>query len=104
MITAVFMQHVNDYHQVFHFGAMSAILYEAKSGKVYGINAVSERPRADRGEHGDASKVARGVVVRGLEALAKRFGTRPWARYLEPAIQSVPPGAISSSSFCGGTM
>jgi gamma-glutamyltranspeptidase/glutathione hydrolase len=97
MITAVFMQHVNDYHQVSHFGAMSAIYYEAATGKYYGINAVSERPRSDRGEHGDASKVAIGGVVRGLEALAKRWGTRPWASYLEPAIASAEEGVLVSS-------
>lgn len=101
MITAVFLQHVNDFHQVSHFGAMSAIYYEAATGKYYALNAVSERPRADRGEHGDPGKVAIGGVVRGLEALAKRFGTRPWASYLEPAIQSAGEGVLVTSFMYG---
>jgi len=97
MITAVFLQHVNDYHQVSHFGSMSGIYYEAATGKYHVISAVSERPRADRSKHGDPSKVAIGGVVRGLEALAKRFGTRPWASYLEPAIASAEEGVIVTS-------
>jgi gamma-glutamyltranspeptidase/glutathione hydrolase len=101
MVTAVFLQHVNDIHQVSHFGAMSAIYYEAATGKYHSINAVSERPRSDRGERGDASKVAIGGVVRGLEALAKRFGTRPWASYLEPAIASAEEGVVVTSFMYG---
>jgi gamma-glutamyltranspeptidase/glutathione hydrolase len=97
MITAVFMQHVNDYHQVSHFGAMSAIGYDAASQKLYAINAVSARPKASRGEHGDAAKVAIGGVVRGLEALAKKYGTREWASYLEPAIKSAEEGVLVTS-------
>lgn len=101
MITAVFLQQVNDYHQVSNFGAMSALYYEATTGKYYAISAISERPRADRGEHGDPSKVAIGGVVRGLEALAKRFGTRPWASYLEPAIASAEEGVMVTSFMYG---
>lgn len=101
MITAVFLQHVNDFHQVSHFGAMSAIYYEASTGKYYALSAVSERPRAERGGHGDPGKVAIGGVVRGLEALAKRFGTRPWSSYLDPAIRSAEEGALVTSFMYG---
>jgi gamma-glutamyltranspeptidase / glutathione hydrolase len=101
MVTAVFLQHVNDFHQVSHFGAMSAIYYEAKTGKYHVLSAVSERPRADRSEHGDPNKVAIGGVVRGLEALARRFGTRPWASYLEPAIRSAEEGVLVTSFMYG---
>jgi len=101
MVTAVFLQHVNDFHQVSHFGAMSAVGYDARSGEYYALNAVSERPRADRGGHGDAGKVAIGGVVRGLEALAERFGTRPWSRYLEPAIRSAEEGVVVTSFMYG---
>lgn len=87
-ITAAFLQHVNDYHQVSIFGAMSALYYEASSGKYYVISAVSEKPHAD---------VAIGGVVKGLEALAERFGTRPWPSYFEPAIASAEEGVIVTS-------
>ena len=101
MITAVFLQHVNDYHQVSHFGTMSAIYYESATGKYHVISAVSERPQAKKGKHGDPSKVAIGGVVRGLEALAKRFGTKPWASYLKPAIASAEEGVIVTSFMYG---
>lgn len=101
MITAVFLQHVNDFHQVSHFGTMSAIYYEAKTGKYHVISAVSERPIASRGKHGDPSQVAIGGVVRGLEALAKRFGIKPWARYFDPAIESAEEGVIVTSFMYG---
>lgn len=97
MVTAVFLQHVNDYHQVMHFGSMSALYYEEATAKYYALSAVAERPRADRSERGDPSKVAIGGVVRGLEALAKRFGTRPWASYLQPAIASAERGPVVTS-------
>ena len=96
-ITAVFMQHVNDFHQVSLFGAMTGLYYEASSGKYYAFNAFSDRPLADRSEVGDPSKVAIAGTVRGLEALAKRFGTRAWASYLEPAIASAEEGVLVTS-------
>jgi gamma-glutamyltranspeptidase/glutathione hydrolase len=101
MITAVFLQHVNDYHQVSHFGAMSALYYDAETGKYHALSAVSERPLAERGERGDPAKVAIGGVVRGLEALAKRFGTKPWASYLAPAIASAEEGPMVTSFMYG---
>ncbi len=101
MVTAVFLQHVNDYHQVSHFGAMSALYFDAKTRTLHALNAVSERPRSDRGGRGDASKVAIGGVVRGLEALATRFGTRPWASYLAPAIESAEEGVVVTSYMYG---
>ncbi len=101
MITAVFLQHVNDFHQVSHFGTMSAIYYENSTGKFHVISAVSERPLRKPGKRGDPSKVAIGGVVKGLEALAKRFGTKPWASYLEAAIASAEQGVIVTSFMYG---
>lgn len=102
-ITATFMQHVHDYHQVSIFGAISGLYYEAATGTYHAFNGMSERPRADRGERGDASIVAIGGTVRTLEALAKRFGTRPWASYLEPAIRSADDGPLVTSFMYGNT-
>ena len=92
-VTAVFLQHVEDFHQVSHFGAMSGLYYEAATGTTYAFNAFSERPRADR--CGDGKRVGRlaiGGTVSGLESIAERFGTRPWASYLEPAITAAEAG------------
>jgi gamma-glutamyltranspeptidase/glutathione hydrolase len=96
-VTAVFLQQVNDYHQVSLFGAMSGLYYEAASGKYYAFNAFSDRPDASRSSQGDPEKVAIGGTVRGLEALARRFGTRPWPSYLEPAIACAEEGVLVTS-------
>ncbi len=101
MVTAVFLQHVNDYHQVSHFGAMSALYYDAAENRFYALNAVSERPLAGPDKEGDPSKVAIGGVVRGLEALHKRFGTRPWADLVVPAIESAEEGVLVTSFMYG---
>jgi gamma-glutamyltranspeptidase / glutathione hydrolase len=100
-VTAVFMQHVHDYHQVSVFGAMSGLYYEAATRRYYAFNGFSDRPRADRGTSGDPAKVAIGGTVRTLEALAKRFGTRPWASYLQPAIDAAEQGIVVTSFAYG---
>ena len=103
MVTAVFVQHVNDFHQVSHFGSMSVLGYDAATDKYWALNAVSERPRADRHDHGDVSKVAIGGVVRGLEAIAERYGSgsMEWSSYLQPAIASAAEGAMVTSFMYG---
>jgi gamma-glutamyltranspeptidase/glutathione hydrolase len=98
MVTAVFLQHVVDYHQVSHFGAMSAIYYEASTGRYYALSAVSERPKSAAGE---TTRVAIAGVVRGLEALSQRFGTRPWASYFGPAIAAAEEGVLMTSFMYG---
>jgi len=69
--------------------------------KYYALNAVSGRPHADRGERGDASKVSIGGTVRGSAILAERFGSRPWASYIEPAVAAAEQGAIVTSFMYG---
>ena len=100
-LTALFVQQVHDYHMVFLFGSMSAIYYDAASGKYYALNAVSGRPHADRGERGDASKVAIGGTVRGAAMLSERFGSRPWASLIKPAVAAAEQGAIVTSFMYG---
>jgi gamma-glutamyltranspeptidase/glutathione hydrolase len=93
-ITSVFLQHVVEYHQVMHFSSMAGLFYEASTGKYYAFNAVGDRPLASRSEQGDPTKVAIGGTVRGLEELWKRFGTRAWPDYLEPAITAAEEGVL----------
>jgi gamma-glutamyltranspeptidase / glutathione hydrolase len=97
LITATFLQCVVDYHQVSIFGAASGLYYEASSGKYYHFSGVSSRPRADRSDKGDPNKVAIAGKARMLEALAKRFGTRPWASYIQPAIAAAEEGVVVTS-------
>lgn len=96
-LTALFVQQVHDYHMVFLCGSMSALVYEAKSNKYYAINAVAERPKSVTSTKGKTMNVSIGGTVRGAAALAERFGSRPWASYLEPAIQAAEEGAIVTS-------
>lgn len=96
-ITSVFLQHVTEYNQVIHFGCLTGLYYEAATGKYYAFNAVGERPLASRSNHGDPMKVSIGGTIRGLEDLWKRFGTRSWASYLEPAIAAAEEGVLVTS-------
>ncbi len=101
MITATFMQHVVDYHQVYHFGTMSGIYYEAETGEYHVISGVATRPKASRCGEGDPSRVAIGGVVRAMAELADRWGTLDWADYLQPAIEAAEAG-VQVSSFMYG--
>ncbi len=101
MITATFLQHVVDYHQVSHFGTMSGIYYEADTGEYHVISGVGARPLAGRCGEGDPSRVSIGGVVRAMGALADRWGTLEWSEYLQPAIQAATEG-VEMSSFMYG--
>jgi len=98
-------------------GDLFAIIYEAKTGKVYGLNASGW---AATGVTADlvASKVTngrmpgRGVwtitvpgMVAGWDALRTRFGTRSFAELLAPAIyyadNGFPVGEVTSRLWAG---
>ena len=78
-------------------GDLFAIYYEAKTGKLYGLNAGGWAPRgltpALLKERGMTRMPGSGIhsvtvpgAVAGWDALRKRFGTRPLAELLAPAI------------------
>jgi gamma-glutamyltranspeptidase/glutathione hydrolase len=100
-ITSVFLQHVTEFNQVLHFGSMAGMYYEASTGKYYHFNATADRPLENRGKHGDPTKVAIGGTIRGLEELMKRFGTRSWADYIEPAIAAAEKGVLVTTFMYG---
>jgi gamma-glutamyltranspeptidase/glutathione hydrolase len=100
-IAATFLQNVVDYHQVSLFGAMTGLYYEAATGKYYAFNAYGAKPLADRAEHGDPMKVSIAGKVLALEQLWKRFGTREWASYVEPAIRAAEEGFVVTSFMYG---
>ena len=78
-------------------GDLFAIYYEAKTGKVYGLNASGWTPKALTIEHLKSKGIEKldpiGVhaitvpgAVAGWDALRKRFGTMPFSKTLAPAI------------------
>ena len=100
-LTALFVQQVHDYHMVFLFGSMSALYYDAESGQVHALNAIGAHPDPERVASGDWQKVLVGGTVRGAAALHERFGSRPWASLVEPAVAAAEEGAIVTSFMYG---
>ena len=100
-LTAMFVQQVHDYHMVFLFGSMSALYYDAKSGKTHALVAIGQHPDPDRSPGSKTGDVVVGGTVRGAAALAKRFGSRPWASLVEPAIKEAEYGALVTSYMYG---
>jgi gamma-glutamyltranspeptidase/glutathione hydrolase len=96
-VAATFVQNVADYHQVSLFGAMTGLYYEAGTGKYYAFNAYGGRPLADRSPHGDPQKVSIAGKAKALEQLSTRFGTKPWASLVEPAISLAEEGVMMTS-------
>ena len=86
-------------------GDLFAIVYEAKSGKLYGLNASGWAPKALTAEYlrakGRITMPQRGIdaatvpgAVKGWEALRARFGRRSFAEILAPAIRYAEQGFV----------
>ena len=84
-------------------GDLFAIVYEAKSGKLYGLNASGWSPRALTADYlrakGIVTMPQRGInsatvpgAVDGWDKLLKRFGRKRFADVLAPAIQYADDG------------
>ncbi len=78
-------------------GDLFAIIYEAKTGKIYGLNSSGWAPKAETPEllasKGVTKMPERGVwtatvsgAVAGWAAMRDRFGTKPFSELLAPAI------------------
>jgi gamma-glutamyltranspeptidase/glutathione hydrolase len=100
-ITALFHQEVADYHMVFLFGSMSALYHDAKTGKTHALVAIGAHPDPDRNGGKGTEQVVIGGTVRGAAALAKRFGSKPWASLVEPAIREAEQGPLVTSYMYG---
>jgi len=102
-ITATLLEGVLEPHQNHLFGSMTGIYFEAATGRYHAFNAYVERPLEGRCGAGDAGKVAIGGKMRGLKELAERFGSKPWASYVEPAIAAAEDG-VEMTSFMYGNL
>ncbi len=100
-LTALFVQEVADYHMVFLFGSMSALYYDAKTGQTHALVAIGAHPDPDRNGGKGTERVVVGGTVRGAAALSKRFGSKPWASLLEPAIREAEAGPLVTSFMYG---
>ncbi|MEO8362749.1 MAG: gamma-glutamyltransferase, partial [Vicinamibacteria bacterium] len=100
-LTALFVQEVADYHMVFLFGSMSALYYDAKTGKTHALVAIGQHPDPDRNGGRGTEQVVIGGTVRGAAALSKRFGSKPWASIVEPAIKEAEDGPLVTSYMYG---
>lgn len=95
-------------------GDLFAIIYEARTGKLYGLNSSGWTPKALTPAWLESKGVRkielRGVhaitvpgCVAGWDALQKRFGTRPLSHLLAPAIyyaeQGFPLSVVSARSI-----
>jgi len=78
---------------VSYAGILTAVYYEAKSGKVYSLNASWDTPRNEtdplsipvQGTASGRTALVPGFMA-GVEALHQRFGRRPFAELFDPAI------------------
>jgi gamma-glutamyltranspeptidase/glutathione hydrolase len=101
-ITAVLLQQVTEPHMVSHFGVISGVLYDAATGTYQHFDGIGERPLAGRANGGgDPMKVSIGGTVKALESIWKRYGTRPWESYFDPAIRAAEEGVLVTSFMYG---
>jgi gamma-glutamyltranspeptidase/glutathione hydrolase len=99
-------------------GDLFAIVYEAKTGKLYGLNAsgwapqklsielLNEKGKKTMPQSGIHSVTVPGCVA-GWDALRKRFGTQEFATLLKPAIyyadEGFPVSELIAASWKGST-
>jgi len=108
LLTAMPLQHVVEPHMSTLAGGFGLVYWEAASGRAYYLNAELDRPAGGPIPPRDApeesgQRIAVPGTVRGMQALAERFGTRPWASYFEPAIKVADDG-FPMYSFLYGEM
>ena len=84
-ITAAFLQQVTEPHQVSCWGALSGVYYDAAANSYLAYNGESTNATL-------SSRVSIGGTVQSLWELHQRFGKRPWASNLEPAIAAAEEG------------
>lgn len=101
LITAVLLQQVTEPHMVSHWGIMTGVIYDAETGRYRAFDGIGARPLASRSDKGDPAKVAVGGTVKALGEIWKRYGTKPWEYYFEPAIKAAEDGVLVTSYMYG---
>jgi gamma-glutamyltranspeptidase/glutathione hydrolase len=108
LLTAMPVQHVVEPQMSTPAGGFGVLYWDASSRSATYLNA-----NIDRAAHapiaGDSVPYTSGLrigvpgTVRGMQALAERFGTRSWESYFEPAIATAEDG-FTMYSFLYGEM
>ena len=100
-IAAAFHQQVTEPHMISPWGMAAGIVYVSESDEFAYFDGVSERPLASRSENGDPTIVAIGGTVKALGELWKRYGTKPWEYYMQPAIRAAEEGVLVTAYMYG---
>lgn len=114
MITAIPLQNVIEPQMSTLAGGLGGLIYWADTGELVYLDGElnhtrsappAGQPYGMRGGLTVTSGRRIGVpgMVRGLQAAAERYGTRPWSQYFGPAIQAADEG-ITMYSFLYGEM
>lgn len=96
---------------VSYAGILGAVVYEAKSGEVFALDAGFDRPRAEPDPAtipsaptpSGRTALVPGFMA-GVEALHQRFGSRPFAQLFQPAIEVAERGLVVDTvlGYCFG--
>ena len=89
-------------------GMMTAVYYDASSGKVYTLNAAYNTVQNEkdplsipaRGEHGGRTALVPGFMA-GIQALHDRFGKLPFSSLFGPAIWIADKGVVLNRNVGG---
>ncbi|HLT21663.1 MAG TPA: gamma-glutamyltransferase [Thermomicrobiales bacterium] len=108
LLTAMPLQHVVEPQMSTPAGGFGVLYWEAASGKAVYLNANIDRAShapvaADSVPFTHGLRIAVPGAVRGMQALAERYGTRDWGSYFEPAI-TVAEHGYPMYSFLYGEM
>ena len=99
-IMACLLQNVYEPHMSSHAGTIDFLYYDNLTGKSHFLNGVAELPPDIKpmapNPHNQRSCTIPGFAP-SLAELHKRFGTKEWSYYCQPAIKAAEEGTIMTS-------
>jgi gamma-glutamyltranspeptidase/glutathione hydrolase len=99
-ITSCLLQNVYEPHMSTHQGSIFFMYYEKATGKTYFMNAVGVLPEGLKPLAPNPHTTRVCAVTGHMPALAqlhKRFGTKEWSYYCQPAIKAAEEGTVMTS-------
>ena len=93
---------------VSYAGRMTAVYFDAETGKLHALNACYDAPRAEKNPMSiprSPTPSGRNVLVpgfmAGLEALHSKFGKRPFSNLFQPSIKLAEDGFTLTNNLAG---